>query len=79
MTGEIIGIVMWRSGRPRAGAVDAGRVVQLGRDALEPGEVDDHAGADPPDAHDHEPRVDPGRVVEPGRRVRDPERLEEQR
>ena len=28
--------------RPGAGAVDPGRVVQLGRDALEPGEVDDH-------------------------------------
>ena len=44
MTGDIIGIVMWRSVAQRAGAVDPGRVVQLGRDALEPGEVDDHPG-----------------------------------
>ena len=50
MTGDIIGIVTWRSWPHAAGAVDLGRVVELRGDPLQPGQVDDDPGADAPDA-----------------------------
>ena len=52
MTGEIIGRVTWRKVAQRPGAVDLGRVVQLGRDALQAGQEDQHHVADPPQAHE---------------------------
>jgi len=63
--------------RPRAGAVDPRRVVELARDPAEASEVDDHSAADPPDPEQDEARIDPGRILEPVRRVGDADQAEE--
>src|SRR3712207_8345355 len=46
---------------PRSGAVHRGGLVQVPRDRLQRGEVDDHRAADAPEAHDREVRLDPVR------------------
>ena len=62
---------------PPAGAIDLGRVVQLGRDPAQAGEIDDDARPDAPDADDHEGRVDPPDVEQPAGRVLDADEPEE--
>ena len=57
-----------------AGAVDAGRLVEVLRDLPEAGEEDDHRRAELPDREDHQRRErivgmrDPGRAVMPSER-----------
>ena len=52
---------------PDAGAVDLGRVVQLGRDGGQRGEVDDHGAAGGrPGGLEHERRHRPRRALQPG-------------
>ena len=65
ITGDIIGIVTLPELLEAGRTVDLRRVIQLGGDSAQTGEVDDHARPDPPDGHDHEGGIDPADVEQP--------------